>query len=104
MVMTKKRRKILLALGWYSYKLHQGVARYADQARWILNVELERTKQLPLHWNGDGIICLLGSDPTLDRKVLSYKLPTVNIGPTIKKRIPRILPDNEKIGKLIHFI
>ena len=99
MTTLKPRKRVLLALGWYSYRLHRGVARYADQARWILNVEMERTGLLPPYWNGDGAICVLGMNEKQDRELLSLGIPTVSIGPVIEEGVPRVFPDNEMIGQ-----
>ncbi len=99
MAKLNPRKRVLLALGWYSYRLHRGVARYADQARWILNVEMQRTGHLPPYWNGDGAICVMGMDRNQDRKILSLHIPTVSIGPVITSSIPRVFPDNELIGQ-----
>ena len=94
-----RRKRVLLALGWYSYRLHRGVARYADQARWILNIEMERTGLLPPYWDGDGAICVLGMNKKQDRELLSLNIPVVSIGPVIQPGVPRVFPDNEMIGQ-----
>lgn len=99
MTILKPRKRVLLALGWHSYRLHRGVARYADQARWILNVEMERTGHLPAYWDGDGVVCVLGMDSQQDKQILSLNVPTVTIGPVIHDGIPRVFPDNEMIGQ-----
>lgn len=95
----KPRKRVLLALSWHSYRLHRGVARYADKARWVLNIEMERTGQLPRLWDGDGAICVLGMDKKQDGEILKLNIPTVSIGPVIKPNIPRIFPDNEMVGR-----
>lgn len=99
MTTLKSRKRVLLALGWHSYRLHRGVARYADQARWILNIEMERTGDLPSYWEGDGAICVLGMHEEQDKQILALKIPTVSIGPVIVAGIPRVFPDNELIGQ-----
>jgi LacI family transcriptional regulator len=99
MTTLKHRKRVLLALGWYSYRLHRGVARYADQARWILNVEMERTGLLPPYWDGDGAICVLGMNEKQDKELLALNIPTVSIGPVIAEGVPRVFPDNEMIGQ-----
>ncbi len=101
-----KRRRVLLALGWYSTDLHRGVAAYARKAGWALNIDMERGTPIPRNWKGDGVICVLGMDPTIDEAVLAWKLPTVSIGPFSTKEIPQVMPDNETIGKLAgeHFL
>ena len=106
MTKLKPRKRVLLALGWHSYRLHRGVARYADQARWILNIEMERTGHLPSYWDGDGAICVLGMDSEQDKQIMALNVPTVSIGPVIAEGIPRVFPDNELIGQLAaeHFL
>lgn len=106
MTHLKKRKRVLLALGWHSYRLQRGVARYANQMRWILNIEMERTGTIPPYWNGHGAICVFGVDARLDRQLLSLKVPSVNIGPVIEDRIPRVFCDNEKLAQLAvqHFL
>jgi len=99
MTTLKARKRVLLALGWHSYRLHRGVARYADQARWILNIEMERTGHLPSYWEGDGTICVLGMDSQQDKQILALNIPTVSIGPVIAEGVPRVFPDNELIGQ-----
>ncbi len=103
---AQQRKQVLLALGWYSTKLHRGVARYADQAHWILNAEMERTGHLPPCWKGNGALCVLGMNNLLDRKIRELKVPTVSIGPVVYPGIPRVFPDNEQIGKMAaeHFL
>ncbi len=104
--MIKRRKKVLLALGWHSYDLQRGAARYAGQVRWILNTEMERTGDLPLYWKGDGVVCVLGMDTRRDKQILALKIPIVSIGPVIVDSIPRVFPDNEMVGRLAaeHFL
>lgn len=89
----------MLALGWYSQRLHRGVALYADQARWNLNVEMERTGRVPPYWDGDGVICVLGMNHEQDQQIVDLNIPTVSIGPVIHEGIPRVFPDNALIGQ-----
>jgi LacI family transcriptional regulator len=106
MMYLSQRKRVLLALGWHSSRLQRGVARYANQMRWILNIEMERTGSIPPYWNGHGVICVLGVNPALDRKILSLNVPAVNIGPTIADNIPRIFCDNKMMGEMAaqHFL
>src|SRR5258708_5828266 len=55
---SKHRRKVLLALGWYAGQIHHGVAQFARQAGWILNLEALRCGVAPESWRGDGIIAI----------------------------------------------
>ncbi|MEM9752041.1 MAG: substrate-binding domain-containing protein [Planctomycetota bacterium] len=96
------KQRVLLALGWYSQDLHHGVAAYAREAGWSLNIEMGRIARLPEHWEGEGVICVLGMDHTVDERVRSWKLPTVSIGPIASDGIPRVLPDNDEVGRLAY--
>ena len=69
------RRRVLLALGWYSTGLHRGVASYAHKSHWVLNTQMERSGGPPRNWKGDGIICVLGSNGDIDALVASGKVP-----------------------------
>jgi len=98
---AERTRKVLLALGWYSVAIHQGVARYARKAGWTLDIAHCRVSIYPQRWQGDGIISILGSNPSIDRLVRAARLPTVNIGPPWKAEgFPTVSPDNEAIGRL----
>lgn len=96
------RRHVLLALGWYARNLHHGVASYAREANWSLNIEMERLARLPEQWRGQGVICVLGMDGNVDAKVKSWALPTVSIGPVSAPNIPRVMPDHDEIGRLAY--
>ncbi|MFA5688141.1 MAG: DNA-binding transcriptional regulator [Kiritimatiellales bacterium] len=100
MTQIKKRKRVLLALGWHSYLLQRGVARYANQVRWVLNVEMERTGTVPPYWRGNGVICVLGVDDKLDRQILALNLPTVSISPVAKPHIPRVFCDNKIMAEM----
>jgi hypothetical protein len=34
--MPKHHKRILLAMGWYDHRLHQGIAKYAQEQGWHL--------------------------------------------------------------------
>lgn len=97
----RKNKHVLLALGWYASAIHQGVAHYARAARWSLDINYCRTIAYPKKWKGDGIIAILGSNPSVDAMVKASRLPTVCIGPKITAgKFPVVTPDNEAIGAL----
>lgn len=95
-----RRRRVLLALGWYAGQIHEGVARYARDASWILNLDMMRSGTFPQLWRGDGIITILGSNSRMDRALLRLALPVVNIGPIDRANVPSVRPDDEAIGRL----
>lgn len=102
-----KRPLILIALAWYSSAIHKGIARYARQANWILDISMTRYTSLPRSWKGDGIISLLQEqDSPLFDLVSKAKVPVVNIGAAGLRGAPNVRPDDEMIGKMAadHFI
>lgn len=77
--MTPKRQKhVLLALGWYDYRLQRGIERFAQEHRWRLSSNLSREKVIPWGWEGDGILAWLGAGDDLAEFVKDTAKPTVD--------------------------
>lgn len=105
--MFKKYPRVLLALGWYDHRVHQGIAKYALHAGWHLSVDVTKEKVIPWGWEGDGILAWLGAGEDLAEFVVKAKLPTVDFSfrrPHLK--FPRVLADNRAAAKLVaeHFL
>ena len=105
--MAKKQKRVLLALGWYDYRLHQGIEKYAQEHGWHLYADYTREKVIPWGWEGDGILAWLGAGDDLAEFVSSAKLPTVDFSfrrPQLK--FPRVLEDHAHASRLVaeHFL
>jgi len=105
--MPKKQRRVLLALGWYDYHLHQGIEKYAREHGWHLYADLAREKVIPWGWEGDGILAWLGAGHDLAEFVAAAKKPTVDFSlrrPQLK--FHRVLEDHVHAAKLVadHFL
>lgn len=103
----KKYPRVLLALGWYDHRVHQGIAKYALQAGWHLSVDVTKEKVIPWGWEGDGILAWLGAGEDLAEFVVEAKLPTVDFSfrrPHLP--FPRVLADNRAAARLVaeHFL
>lgn len=100
------RPSVLLALSWYSSQIQEGVAAFAKKSDWHLNTEMYRSGRIPDNWQGDGIICVLGMDAEIDRRIEAMNTPAVSIGPVGTDRIPHVMADNRHIGQLAgeHFL
>ena len=74
-VSMKKRRqkRVLIALGWYDYRLHSGIEKYAQEHGWHLSANLAREKVILWGWEGDGILAWLGAGDDLADFVRSEK-------------------------------
>ena len=105
--MPKKQKRVLLALGWYDYRLHQGIEKYAQEHGWHLYADLAREKVIPWGWEGDGILAWLGAGDDLAEFVQSTRKPTVDFSlrrPQLK--FPRVLEDHAHAAELVaeHFL
>jgi LacI family transcriptional regulator len=103
----KNRKRVLIALGWYDYRLHRGIERYALEHDWQLSASLARDQALPWGWKGDGILAWLGVDDDLAGFVVQAKTPTVDFSfrrPHLK--FPRVLEDHAHAAQLVadHFL
>ena len=93
--MQKRPKRILLAMGWYDHRLHQGIARYAQEQGWHLCADVTKEKVIPWGWNGDGILAWLGAGDDLADFVIQAKKPTVDFSfrrPHLP--FPRVLADH----------
>jgi len=100
--MRKKFPRVLLALGWYDHRVHQGITQYALQAGWHLSTDVTKEKVIPWGWKGDGILAWLGAGDDLTKFVAEAKLPTVDFSyrrPEL--RFPRVLCDHSATAKLV---
>ena len=105
--MAKRQKRVLLALGWYDYRLHQGIEKYAQEHGWHLYADFTREKVIPWGWEGDGILAWLGAGDDLAEFVSAAKKPTVDFSfrrPQLK--FPRVLEDHAHAAQLVadHFL
>lgn len=105
--MLNKQKRVLLALGWYDYHLHQGIEKYAREQGWHVYSNLAREKVIPWGWKGDGILAWLGAGDDLAEFVKSLKKPTVDFSlrrPQLK--FHRVLEDHAHAARLVvdHFL
>jgi len=107
MTSKTRQRRVLVALGWYDYRLHRGVEKYAQEHGWHLSSNLAREKVIPWGWNGDGILAWLGAGDDLAEFVVRSHKPTVDFSfrrPHLK--FPRVLEDHAHAAQLVaeHFL
>lgn len=95
--MRTKFPRVLLVLGWYDYRLHRGIEKYAQEHGWHLSEDLAREKVIPWGWDGDGILAWRGAgDDLADFGVHSEK-PTADFSfrrPQLK--FGRVLEDTRR--------
>ncbi len=96
-----------MVLGSYDQAAHEGIARYAGQHGWHLDVSILKDFQLPEHWKGDGIITSLNFSRQLEEFVRGANVPTVDLSIWREDiELPRVAADNTALGRLgaEHFI
>jgi len=92
-------RNILLALGWYYPEMHRGVARFARDHHWHITADFDDL--VPKHWQGDGVLTLLGAQQDIWRRLRRFHVPIVDLAesrPNIA--LPRATMDNAAIGRM----
>ncbi|MGC9259064.1 MAG: substrate-binding domain-containing protein [Phycisphaerae bacterium] len=92
--------QVLVLLSWYSADIHHGISRYAEKSGWNLDLSHVYDAMPSPQWNGDGIVYTAGVDNSLDRRVLRYRKPIVNIGTLHEFPAPRVAADMEKVVQL----
>jgi LacI family transcriptional regulator len=100
--MRKRQKRILLAMGWYDYRLHRGIEQYAQDHGWHLCSDVTREKIIPWGWEGDGILAWLGAGDDLAEFVTHAKKPTVDFSyrrPQLP--FPRVLVDHAAAAQLV---
>ena len=104
--MKEHRRHVLLVLGWYDYRLHRGIERFARENGWSLSANMAREHLIPGGWDGDGILAWLGEGDDLAEFVRTAGKPTVDF--SLRRphlRFPRVLEDHTRAAELVaeHF-
>jgi LacI family transcriptional regulator len=102
-----RQLRVLLAMGWYDYRLHRGIAKYAEEHGWHLCPDTTKEKVIPWGWEGDGILAWLGVGDDLADFVLQARKPTVDFSfrrPHLP--FPRVLVDHAAAAGLAadHFL
>ncbi|HVU26784.1 MAG TPA: DNA-binding transcriptional regulator [Verrucomicrobiae bacterium] len=105
--MAKNQKRVLVALGWYDYRLHRGIEKFAQEHNWHLSANLAREKVIPWGWEGDGILAWLGAGDDLAEFVVHAKKPTVDFSfRRSQLKFPRVLEDHAHAAQLVaeHFL
>lgn len=105
--MNRGQKRVLIILGWYDYRLHRGIERYALEHGWHLSANLAREKVVPWGWEGDGILAWLGAGDDLAEFVEHARKPTVDF--SLRRphlRFARVLEDHAHAAQLVveHFL
>lgn len=98
--MKEHQKAVLLVAEWADPRFQRGVAKYARQAGWHLNLDSIYSHDcLPWGWCGDGCIAMAGR-PELTRFIQSLGVPVVDVTHQTAGTFPRIHEDDSAIGTL----
>jgi len=101
-----RQRRVLIALGWYDYRVHRGIEKYAQEHSWHLTAKYARENVIPWGWQGDGILAWLGAGDELAEFVVKADLPTVDFS-FRRPKLPfsRVLEDHAHAARIVaeHF-
>jgi LacI family transcriptional regulator len=100
--MPKGRKRVLIATGWYDYRLHRGMEKYALEHNWHLTADLTRGRVIPWGWEGHGVLASLAAGDDLAEFVLRARKPTVDFSfrrPEL--HFPRVLEDHAHAAELV---
>ena len=103
----RKQKRVLLALGWYDYRTHRGIERFALEHGWHLSADVTREQTIPWGWEGDGILAWLSASDDLAKFVVGAKLPTVDFSFRRPQLVfPRVLEGHAQAAALVaeHFL
>ena len=45
--MRTNQKRVLIALGWYDYRLHRGIEKFAQEHHWHISANPTREKIIP---------------------------------------------------------
>lgn len=96
------KKKVLLALDWYDYQIHRGVAQVAASLGWSLFCNHENSGEPSVfpNWSGDGIIALVDREDT-ESAIVRCGVPTIDLGlKPHRLDVKRAVVDNNRIAKL----
>jgi LacI family transcriptional regulator len=107
--MKTHSHNILLIMSWYEQRIHRGVAEFARQRHWSLDVSGAHSFWLPRQLSYDGIICLDEANQALHDYLAKIQLPIVDLSGWYDAGTahrPRVIQDNHRIGRLVaeHFL
>lgn len=105
--MRTKSPRVLLVLGWYDYRLHRGIEKYAQEHGWHLSEDLAREKVIPWGWDGDGVLAWLGAGDDLADFVVHLEKPIVDFSfRRGQLKFDRVLEDTSETARLVgeHFL
>lgn len=105
--MRPRQKRVLIALGWYDYRVHRGIEKFAQEHHWHISANPTRERLIPWGWEGDGILAWLGAGDDLAEFVVQANRPTVDFSyrrPHLN--FPRVLEDHAHAAQLVveHFL
>ncbi len=96
---SNKQKSVLFIAEWVDPRFQRGVAKFAKQAGWHLNLDYIYTNEFPVGWRSDGCIAMAGR-PEFTQFIQSLKVPVVDVTHQTAGTFSRIHEDDHTIGIL----
>lgn len=99
----RPKRNVLVLLGWSLPDDIKEVGRFAREAGWHIDARLFYTNEVPVGWQGDGLVATFGMRADINRFIRrqAFLQPTVILGANNEGlRVPTVHVDNRSVGRL----
>lgn len=105
----KRKREVLVSLGWYDPRFFNGIGRFAREANWHLTMRTTIEGATPGNWKCDGMLMNGSATRQRDRaaRIQAGKQPTILFGSRDEAiQAPSVDEDNLACGRLAaeHFL
>jgi LacI family transcriptional regulator len=103
--MASDRRRVLFFPQWIDFDVERGIVEFARRARWALVCVSDHggnlQQALRSRSGHDGVITLIRDvDSDIARYVQGHNIPAVNLSEVEGSGLPRVLQDNDGIGRM----
>jgi LacI family transcriptional regulator len=94
------KKRVIVAMDWVDFEIHRGIALFAREAGWILNLHMMHSRTFPVGWQADGVVAGLGAGSPNYPLVKGLGVPVVDIDVHHGEDFPQVVADHFASGCL----